>query len=161
MTENTSLDLYRPNVGIMLINTDGLILLCERADIKGAWQMPQGGIEQGETVSDAGLRELWEETGIKVDDKNVLGESKDWFIYDYPANAAAVKKYGFVGQRQKWLAVAFNGQDDDINLSVYEQEFANFKWASAQEVLNSIVDFKRPVYQAVIQEFSRFLAPKH
>ncbi len=148
---------YRLNAGIVVLNDDKRILLCERKDVKGAWQMPQGGIEEGENPVLAGLRELYEETGIKADAEDVLAETKDWLTYDFPEGLEVMRKYGFKGQKQKWILVRFTGKDEDINLSTVDEEFTHWKWATSEEVVNSIIPFKRPVYEQVIKEFSSFL----
>lgn len=147
---------YRLNTGIVLINDDKKILLCERKDVKGAWQMPQGGIEDGETPVAAGLRELYEETGVKASLQDVLAETKEWLFYDFPPNAVFWRD-NFKGQQQKWILVKFTGKDSDINLSAVDREFSAWKWAESDEVIQSIVPFKRDIYEQVIKEFSGFL----
>ena len=147
---------YRLNTGIVVVNDDKQILLCERKDKKGAWQMPQGGIEDGENPALAGLRELYEETGIKATLEDVLAETKDWLFYDFPPDAVFWKDK-YKGQQQKWILVRFKGDDRDINLSAVDEEFSAWKWACPEEVIESIVPFKRPVYERVIREFSCFL----
>lgn len=150
-------DKYRENVGIMVMNAEKLILLCERKDVPGAWQMPQGGIEPGEDVVSAGLRELFEETSIKAEKKDVIAETKEWLFYDFPPGNQNIRKYGFKGQKQKWILVRFLGDFADINLANEEEEFVSWKWACAEEVIQSIVPFKRGIYEQVIKEFSDFL----
>ena len=152
----TAVQGYRLNAGIVVINDDKQILLCERKDVKGAWQMPQGGIEDGETPVSAGLRELYEETGIRANPEDVLAETKDWLFYDFPPDTLAWRD-NYKGQQQKWILVRFKGSDKDINLSAVDEEFAAWKWASDTEVTESIVPFKRPVYERVIREFADFL----
>ena len=147
---------YRLNAGIVVINDDKKILLCERNDVKGAWQMPQGGIEDGESPVSAALRELYEETGIKASVDDVLAETKEWLYYDFPPNAVFWKE-NYRGQQQKWVLVHFKGDDASINLATFEREFSAWKWADTREVIESIVPFKRNIYERVISEFSGFL----
>ena len=148
---------YRPCVGILLINPDKQIFVASRIDAPGAWQMPQGGIDPGETPRDAALRELKEETG--TNQAEILAEAADWYRYDLPPELAGrVWKGRFRGQAQKWFAFRFTGRDSDFDLAAHDQEFDAWRWASRDEVLESIVPFKRPVYQAVLEEFAAYLA---
>lgn len=148
---------YRKNVGIMVINPQKRILFCQRADMPTAWQMPQGGIEQGETIVTAGLRELREETGLNLSASSILATTSDWLYYDFPKSSGIIDKYGYIGQKQRWILVLFQGDDSQINLTAFEEEFTSFKWADKNEVQNEIVDFKRPIYQQVVEQFSSFL----
>ena len=144
---------YRPCVGIVLINEAGRIFLAHRSDAAGAWQMPQGGIDAGETPRDAALRELKEETG--TDNAALLAETSDWHRYDLPPEVAARKWKGrYRGQAQKWFAFRFTGTDGDFDLAAHEQEFDDWRWATPAETLEAIVPFKKPVYEAVLEEFS-------
>jgi putative (di)nucleoside polyphosphate hydrolase len=151
---------YRSCVGIVLLNRQGLIWLGRRfgdlveQEFKARWQMPQGGIDKHEDPRDAALRELYEETGVCS--VKVLGETREWIYYDLPHEAVGVALKGkFRGQRQKWFAMRFYGREEEINLSPegHKPEFDSWKWASATEVLESIVDFKRAAYEAVLAEF--------
>ena len=147
---------YRPCVGILLINAAGHIFVAHRIDAPGAWQMPQGGIDPGETPRDAALRELKEETG--TDNATFLAEASDWFRYDLPPEVAARKWKGrYRGQAQKWFAFRFDGRDEDFDLAAHDQEFDAWRWATPEEVLEAIVPFKRPVYEAVLGEFAALL----
>ena len=147
---------YRPCVGIVLINDVGRIFLAHRSDAPGAWQMPQGGIDAGETPRDAALRELKEETG--TDKATILAETADWLHYDLPPEVAAGKWKGrYRGQAQKWFAFRFAGADEDFDLAAHEQEFDAWRWATSEEVLEAIVPFKKPVYEAVLEEFAALL----
>ncbi|MBV6633635.1 MAG: RNA pyrophosphohydrolase [Alphaproteobacteria bacterium] len=139
---------HRPCVGVMLTNADGLIFIGERSDAPGAWQMPQGGIDKGEDVVSAALRELKEETG--TDKAEVLRVTGGWLAYDFPPNHGLGK---WVGQKQRWVLARFTGEDSDIDLTADDhQEFITWRWATAEEVLSLIVEFKRPVYEAAIAE---------
>lgn len=147
---------YRPCVGIMLTDGSGRVFFARRIDTANAWQMPQGGIDDGETPRDAALRELKEETG--TDDAVILAESSDWLKYDLPPELASrMWKGRYRGQAQKWFAFRFTGQDDAFDLTAHEQEFDTWRWATPAEILEEIVPFKRPVYEAVLEEFAALL----
>ena len=119
---------YRPCVGIMLFNRDGKVFVGKRIDqtVEG-WQMPQGGIDKGETPEQAALRELQEEIG--TDKAEIIAEMEDWVTYDLPAHLVGVAFHGkYRGQRQKWFAMRFTGKDGDIDLTAHEPEFSAFQW---------------------------------
>ncbi len=140
----------------MLISPSGRIFVASRIDTPGAWQMPQGGIDAGETPRDAAIRELKEETG--TDKATFLAEASEWLRYDLPPKLAARTWKGrFRGQAQKWFAFRFTGTDEDFDLAAHEQEFDAWRWATPDEILETIVPFKRPVYEAVLEEFSALL----
>ncbi|MGI9510424.1 MAG: RNA pyrophosphohydrolase [Geminicoccaceae bacterium] len=149
---------YRPCAGIVLVNGDGLIFIGERRGQAGNnWQMPQGGIDDGEDPLIAAKRELFEETG--VDQITVLAESARWHCYDVPAERRPRHWKGrYVGQCQRWFAFRFIGSDDDIDLEAHDPEFSLWRWAAPDEVLELAVPFKRDVYQAIIEEFQPALA---
>ncbi len=150
--ENTSAPAtYRPNVGIMLINDKGKILIGERNDIPGAWQMPQGGIEEGEDVITAARRELCEEAGVSPALTDFVKRTADWIYYDYPDNVSeAHKKHR--GQKQIWVLLKFKGEDKDITPDTAEPEFLAFKWAAPKEVISLIAPFKRHIYETAVKE---------
>ncbi|WP_422026748.1 RNA pyrophosphohydrolase [Pyruvatibacter mobilis] len=152
---------YRPCVGIMLLNKDGKVWIGRRAmdrvvqqDEPGSWQMPQGGIDAGEDPLPAALRELEEETGISQVD--VIGESDGWFSYDLPTHLLGKALKGkYCGQKQKWFAMRYLGSDDEIDLSQAEDdEFDAWRWEDAQVLPDLIIEFKRPVYEQVIEAFA-------
>ncbi|MDH5452870.1 MAG: RNA pyrophosphohydrolase [Paracoccaceae bacterium] len=151
---------YRPCVGVMLINGDGLIFAGQRLDSNApAWQMPQGGIDDGEKPRAAALRELWEETGVTSDLVEFIGKTNDWVTYDLPDELLG-KIWGgkFRGQKQRWFLFRFKGEDDQINIVTEHPEFSNWRWIAADEMLAAIVPFKRPVYEQVVQAFRTYLA---
>ncbi len=142
----------------MLINADNMVFVAKRIDsISEAWQMPQGGIDEGEEPQVAAFRELMEETG--TDKAQLLAESAHWLTYDLP-DALVPKIWGgrFRGQRQKWYAMRFTGIDSDININTPHPEFCEWKWIRMQELPDIIVPFKRSLYQALVNEFSGVVA---
>ena len=137
----------------MLFNQDGKVFVGKRIDqsVEG-WQMPQGGIDKGETPKQAAKRELREETGI--DKCDIIAEMDDWVTYDLPEHLIGVAFHGkYKGQKQKWFAMRFIGQDADIDLALHEPEFSTFRWVSLEELPGLIVPFKRQTYKAVIAAF--------
>ena len=150
---------YRKNVGMVLINAEGHIFAGKRLDNNtDAWQMPQGGIDEGETPEVAAFRELSEETGIHHSKARLLGKTKDWLSYDIPVDLIP-KLWGgrYRGQKQKWFAFEFLGKDSDINIVTEEPEFSEWAWKSRDNLLSSIVPFKLDVYQRVFLELGHFV----
>jgi len=150
---------YRKNVGMVLINAEGHIFAGKRLDNNtNAWQMPQGGIDEGETPEVAAFRELSEETGIHHSKARLLGKTKDWLSYDIPVDLIP-KLWGgrYRGQKQKWFAFEFLGKDSDINIVTEEPEFSEWAWKSRDNLLSSIVPFKLDVYQRVFLELGHFV----
>lgn len=153
--------LYRPNVGIMLLNGERRIFVGRRIDRTGDhWQMPQGGIDPGEEPLPAAFRELKEETG--TDRAELVAESKGWIKYDVPSALAGKLWRGrWRGQRQKWFLMRFTGTDADIDLATAHPEFADWKWEEPARLPALIVPFKRQVYLDILAEFRPFLeAPR-
>ena len=145
---------YRPGVGILLLNNRGEVFVGRRADVKDdAWQMPQGGIDEGESPREAALRELKEEIG--TDRADAIAESSRWFKYEVPPELAQ-KKWGgrWSGQKQKWVVMLFTGADSEINLSTEQPEFDAWRWVSVQDLPELAVSFKRQLYLDVIGDFS-------
>ena len=151
---------YRPCVGVVLIDARGMVFAGQRIDNPApAWQMPQGGIDDGEKPRKAALRELWEETGVTDDLVEFIAKTDDWVTYDLPAELLG-KVWGgkYRGQRQKWFLFRFLGQDDQVNIATEHPEFDRWQWSRADEMLASIVPFKRAVYDQVVKEFRPWLA---
>lgn len=145
---------YRRNVGIMLLDRQNRIFVGQRRDMpSAAWQMPQGGIDKGETPRQAAMRELGEEVG--TDRATVLAESGGWLTYDLPDELRRKLWRGrWRGQSQKWFAMRFTGQDSDININTSHPEFSHWQWADAERIVDLIVPFKRELYLAVLEEFA-------
>ncbi len=148
---------YRPCVGVMLVNSAGRVFVGKRIDNKemDAWQMPQGGIDDGEDLHGAALRELREETGVSSNLVTIIAETRDELLYDLP-DFLMGKMWGgkFRGQRQKWLLMRFSGEDTDIDLNAHEHaEFEAWRWVEPEQVPELIVPFKKRVYRQVVEEF--------
>ena len=144
---------YRPCVGVMLFNREGLVFVGKRIDqtVEG-WQMPQGGIDDGEAPLEAALREMKEEIG--TNNAEFLRELNEWLEYDLPAHLLGIALHGrYRGQRQKWLAMHFRGEDSEINVATPEPEFESWKWLAIEALPRLIVPFKRDTYAKVIAAF--------
>lgn len=157
---------YRPCVGVMLINPQGLVFVGKRADVPFApegtghwWQMPQGGLDEGEDPEAAALRELEEETGVTS--ASILGRTRRWYSYDLPQGLVGTAWHGrYRGQTQLWFAARFEGEDSEIDLEPkpgHEREFDAWRWVRPRELPGLVVPFKRQVYEGVIREFEPFL----
>jgi putative (di)nucleoside polyphosphate hydrolase len=157
---------YRPCVGVMLINADGRVFVGQRADRDDApegvgtwWQMPQGGLDEGEEAEAAALRELFEETGVTS--ARIVGRTRDWLTYDLPDELIGVAWEGrYRGQKQLWFAARFEGPDSEIDLDPregHEQEFDAWRWVSLAELPALVVPFKREVYLSVIEQLGAYV----
>ena len=161
--------LYRPCVGIALFNREGRVFVGRRrvgaheGQLRHAWQMPQGGIDAGESAADAAHRELYEETNVRSVEP--LAEAEDWLSYDIPTPLAGLAWKGrYVGQRQKWLAFRFTGEDSEIDVErpgggKHKPEFGAWRWERLERVPKLIVPFKRAVYEKVAERFAPFARP--
>jgi putative (di)nucleoside polyphosphate hydrolase len=150
---------YRRCVGVMLANPAGEVFVGQRIDNDApAWQMPQGGIDAGEGVRDAALRELWEETGVTPDKVRIEAETAGWLRYDLPHDLVPrIWKGRYRGQEQKWVLMRFLGQDADVNIGTDHPEFSRWRWLPPADLPAHIVPFKRAVYDAVLAEFRAIL----
>lgn len=148
---------YRPCVGVMLVNADGKVFVGKRIDNREGdwWQMPQGGVDKGEDLKAAALRELWEETGAKAQHVTMLAQTKEELLYDLP-EALLGKLWGgkYRGQRQTWFLARFDGHDSDIDLNAHTPaEFEDWRWVEPELLPELIVPFKKRVYRTVLEEF--------
>jgi putative (di)nucleoside polyphosphate hydrolase len=148
---------YRPCVGIFLLNNDGLVFAGRRIDSRAeAWQMPQGGIDAGESPLQACMREMREEIGTNT--AELVSQHDDWLYYDIPLPLADRLWQGrYKGQKQKWMALRFTGDDSDINIATEEPEFCEWKWLSPHDLVDLAVPFKRDVYQNLLAAFAPYL----
>ena len=148
---------YRPCVGIMLVNSAGKVFVGRRIDNREGdwWQMPQGGVDEGEELEGAVLRELGEETGLAPDKVVLLKRMNDDIAYDLPDELQG-KLWGgrYRGQRQTWFLARFTGEDDDVRLDAHQPaEFDAWQWIDPEQLPEMIVPFKKRVYRAVLEEF--------
>ena len=145
---------YRPCVGIMLLNHVGMVFVGKRIDnVTESWQMPQGGIDEGEDAITACMRELGEETGTQK--AELIAEHPDWLNYDIPQPLSDRLWQGkYRGQKQKWMLLRFTGTDADINIQTEEPEFIEWRWAAPDQLIDLAVPFKRDVYARVLSVFS-------
>lgn len=156
---------YRLNVGAVLFNTEGRVLVARRADVPnafegppGGWQLPQGGIDPDEDPRAAVLRELEEEIGTR--NAEIVAEHSDWLTYDFPPDLKGALTRHYRGQRQRWFALRFRGQDIDIRLDRDPHpEFDAWRWAALEELPELAVAFKRPIYRELVRAFAGFARP--
>ena len=155
---------YRPCVGVMLVNAEGKAFVGKRIDNKEGdwWQMPQGGVDPGEDVYQAALRELYEETNIRSVER--LDEVEDWLFYDIPRSIVGLAWRGkYRGQTQKWFALRFTGDDGEIDIANpaggHEPEFIAWRWEPMKNLPALVIPFKRKVYERVVREFAHLASP--
>ena len=146
---------YRPCVGIMLTNPRGHVFVAQRKDRDtDAWQMPQGGVDKGENCKDAALRELEEETSVSPNLVTIEAESAGLIRYDIPHELVPnIWKGRYRGQEQKWYLMRYHGLDTQIDLETETPEFSSWQWMKPDALVDSIVPFKREVYEQVLAEF--------
>ncbi|CAN5435341.1 RNA pyrophosphohydrolase [soil metagenome] len=165
MSEGEAAGVYRPCVGVMLLNAQNRVWVGRRSDFVNEegmghwWQMPQGGIDEGEDPQAAVMRELYEETSVRS--AVILAEAPEWFKYDIPAHLIGKAWAGrYRGQTQKWFALRFTGEESEIDLNPpgHKQEFDEWRWADMDELPSLIVPFKRAVYEQVIAAFRHLAA---
>ncbi len=163
MTDAAPIDLslYRPNVGVVLFDDEGRVWLGRRAKTKGPfnWQFPQGGVDEGEDLYAAALRELQEETGVST--VTLLARTEDWFTYDFPEGWSSSKaQKGWRGQKQVWFAFRFEGDEGEIDLNGHlPPEFDAWRWGRLEEAPGKVIPFKRATYAHVVQAFAQYAAP--
>lgn len=157
---------YRPNVGIMVLNTEGKVWVGHRANTIGKefesnnqlWQMPQGGIDAGEDPEPAARRELYEETGIKSIE--LIDFTEDWILYDFPEGLSKKISEKFAGQKQKWFVYRFSGDDSEIQINPppdgHKAEFDDWRWEEMSQLPDLIVPFKRDVYSKIVTRFEKW-----
>jgi len=150
---------YRPAAGIMLLNAENKVFVGQRLDSTlEAWQMPQGGLDEGEDARAGALRELQEETGIDPALVEVIAYAQRELLYDLPQDLIGkLWKGRFRGQRQTWFLCRFLGRDEDVHIDAHEPEFRAWKWAEPAELPDLIVPFKRTLYQNVLAEFAHLI----
>ena len=148
---------YRAGVGIMLLNSEHHVFVAQRLDMRSdAWQMPQGGIDDGETPLEAAYRELEEEIGTAKAD--VLAKSTNWYHYDLPDTLVPnVWNGAYRGQKQQWFVMRFTGAENDISLETEIPEFSTYQWVKPTQLPGLIVPFKRKLYEALLEEFTELL----
>jgi putative (di)nucleoside polyphosphate hydrolase len=153
---------YRPNVGIILINQRNEVFWGKRIR-EHSWQFPQGGIKKGESPEQAMFRELYEEVGLKPEHVRILGRTRDWLRYDVPRQWVRREWRGtYKGQKQIWFLLRLTGRDSDVSLRATEKpEFDAWRWSSYWVPLDSVIEFKREVYERALTELARLIFSMH
>jgi len=152
--KNLPSNVFRANVGAVIMNNEGLVLALERKEYPDAWQMPQGGLDEGEEPSKAVFREVEEEIGIDSSKLRIISEYQEWLAYELEKPTS---KHGR-GQVQKWFLLHFKGKEDEINLNYgYEKEFSKYKWVRLTELAEDVVFFRKSIYRKLAGQFSDYL----
>ncbi len=154
-----NMDLYRPGVGVMLLNAQRHVWVGQRLDSTlEAWQMPQGGLDPGEEALEGAMRELEEETGIRPHLVEIVARARQELTYDLPEDLIGkVWKQPWRGQRQAWFLARFLGEDADVDIATEHAEFRAWKWAEPAELPRLIVPFKQKLYQEIVDAFAEWL----
>jgi putative (di)nucleoside polyphosphate hydrolase len=162
MTETRDPQRYRMNVGLALFHRTGLVFYGRRIGAPGphVWQMPQGGVDRGEDITAAAMRELEEEIGVPPHLVTVLEVLDEWLYYEFPGHVRRDlgPRGPYLGQRQKWFALRFSGRDSDIKLDAHTPEFSDWRWGRLDEAPGLVVPFKRHVYEVVARKFAKHAA---
>lgn len=158
MTKRSSQSEYRLGVGVMLINTQGQVLVGKRIDTESdGWQMPQGGIDANESPEQAALRELEEEIGVVC--VELLAATKNWLSYDFPPDLQVKLWDGnFRGQKQKWFLCRFLGENHEININTKNPEFSEWQWVDIEKIISLAIDFKIHLYSQIVEEFKPLIS---
>lgn len=146
---------YRKGVGMVLYK-DGKVFFAERSDMKGAWQLPQGGVDENEDLLDAARRELFEETALEKSQMELMAVYPDWTVYTLPEDMQKnMNGRVFKGQVQKWFLFAFKDEDKNIDLSkAQDKEFSNWRWETVENIVAEVADFRKEVYEEVFRNFN-------
>ncbi len=151
------IEAYRKGVGAFILNKHNQVLVAERLDLPGAWQLMQGGIDEGENPEQALFREILEELGIAENQLEIISCLKDWLSYDFPHQNFAFKGR-YKGQTQLWFALRFSGSDKDIDLNYSKHpEFSHIKWVDYKQLPDLAVDFKKHIYETLVIEFESLI----
>lgn len=152
---------YRRGVGVMVLNATGHVFVARRIDmISEAWQMPQGGIDEGEDPERAAFRELEEETGLKANQVHLIARSRGWLRYDLPDDLIPMLWKGkFRGQEQQWFVMRLTADENAINIETEHPEFSEWQWVPLEQIVDMIVSFKQPLYQQLVDEFGDYAVP--
>jgi putative (di)nucleoside polyphosphate hydrolase len=149
---------YRVCVGMIVANTENKLFLGKRIGHSSGWQFPQGGLHSYETLKEAMYRELWEELGLKSEDVEILGISRQWIYYKIPPHLRRHNAPICIGQRQKWFLLRLIGGDEKICFTRSDSpEFAGWEWVDYWEPVNKVIYFKRHVYKLALRELESFL----
>jgi len=154
---------YRPNVGLALFDKAGRVFLGQRLKTPPPfqWQMPQGGVDKGEGIGEAALRELEEEVGIGPKLVELLEQTSDWLYYDFPPEIQSRlgKRDRYRGQKQKWFAFRYLGSDAEIHIQTAHPEFGAWRWGMLEEAPALVIPFKRAIYEEIGKRFAPYARP--